>query len=74
MPQMCRTKTIRQTKYFELYQGYDQTANLYSIIRRYVTGIQETGYTTWFPEYRMKELLALSDTQFDAECSKLDYS
>lgn len=69
-----RTTTIRKTAKYELYQGYDQTANLYTILRlRFGPFDTFASCKSWLPEMEKNRLENLSDEDFDTECSKYDY-
>lgn len=70
-----QTTDIRSTHKFCLYEGYGHMAGKYSVIR-YPQGYGEKMKVTtnWMTEIQMKQLVDMSDEDFDIACSKLDYS
>lgn len=71
--QKSEPETLRKTKRFHLCKGYNQTENLFFVLRMNINNCG-MGCSPWFPEMQAKQLLEQSDLEFDSICSTYQYS
>lgn len=68
------TTVIRDTKKFQLFEGFNQTAGMYAVLKKAQgTGSYPEISTGWMPVIQKNELMELSDEDFDEACKKYDY-